>query len=390
MKPAHLLLFPAALLLPCLTHAHGEHGTTQDMHRAEIPPLSLPASLWESILPGAEAAMAMTIKESEGYRYIKSDGLPDHTTGQFPNRGNPNRISSQDMTYRVPLHPKKRSGKTLVSHATFGVAINGVPFDAATAEYWNNDRRSDWNIEAMTDGINLGLDSNNAHVQPNGAYHYHALPTGIAARSNYRKKPLMLGYAADGFPIYTPYGYRDANDYQSRMIELKSSYRIRAGTRSGGPGGRYDGTYTRDYEYVAKLGDLDACNGRSGVTPEYPGGTYYYVITSQFPYIPRCWYGKNPDRSFQKSAGGGRGGPSGRPTSRPGQGGTRSGSQGGAGGRGGGPPPEAFTACENKSLGSSCSVRTPRGALRGSCRKMREDRPVCVPDNHHPGGPPPR
>ena len=79
---------------------------------------------------------------------------------------------------------------------------------------------------------------------------------------------------------------------------MKSSWRLKAGNRpDDGPGGRYDGTFSADYEYVEDLGDLDECNGRFGVTPEYPDGTYYYVITEDFPVIPRCFKGR-PDKSF--------------------------------------------------------------------------------------------
>ena len=48
------------------------------------------------------------------------------------------------------------------------------------------------------------------------------------------------------------------------------------------------GTFTSDNEYVAGLGDLDECNGRVGVTPEFPNGIYHYLITDSFPYIQRC------------------------------------------------------------------------------------------------------
>ena len=48
------------------------------------------------------------------------------------------------------------------------------------------------------------------------------------------------------------------------------------------------GTFTQDFEYVAGLGDLDECNGRFGVTPEFPNGIYHYYITDAFPYIQRC------------------------------------------------------------------------------------------------------
>ena len=44
--------------------------------------------------------------------------------------------------------------------------------------------------------------------------------------------------------------------------------------------------------------DLDEANGRTGVTPEFPNGTYYYVITDSFPVISRCISG-NPSVDFK-------------------------------------------------------------------------------------------
>ena len=48
------------------------------------------------------------------------------------------------------------------------------------------------------------------------------------------------------------------------------------------------GTFSQDYEYVAGLGDLDECNGRTGVTPEFPAGIYHYFATDTYPYLQRC------------------------------------------------------------------------------------------------------
>lgn len=53
-----------------------------------------------------------------------------------------------------------------------------------------------------------------------------------------------------------------------------------------------------------------------------------------------------------------------------------------------GPPEEAFTACENKAVGDSCSVITPHGdEVNGSCGMPRGERLVCIPDNPPPGHP---
>jgi hypothetical protein len=59
--------------------------------------------------------------------------------------------------------------------------VNGIPFDAATNEFWNNNRA--WNYDALSGKIQLGTDSSNAHVQPGGVYHYHGLPHGLIAKS---------------------------------------------------------------------------------------------------------------------------------------------------------------------------------------------------------------
>ena len=234
-------------------------------------------------------------------RIIESNAIPNHMPGQFPNRGNPHRIEAQSFRFEMPLYPKMNAGSIQLDRSLFGVAVNGVPFDPGTAETWENRRDTIWRVEGIhpTQGGQLGLDVHNAHVQPTGTYHYHGIPHGLVA-SQAKKGTRLIGYAADGFPIYAP---RD--NYQS-------SYRLKAGSRPGGsdaPSGRYDGTYTPDFEYVEGLGNLDACNGQFASTNEHPDGIYHYVLTETFPYIPRCFMG-TPDHSFRKAnmGGGGRGG----------------------------------------------------------------------------------
>ena len=246
------------------------------------------------------------------YRYITSNGIPEHQTGRFPNRNNPNSIRPQHYEFRVPLEPKVSRNPTPVSHSPFGVATNGVVFDPETAEFWNRNRRSGWNYEALSGKINLGLDQSNAHVQPTGSYHYHGLPYGLIKQQGKPGEVTLIGVAADGFPIYAQFGYSDAQDAESPVRKMKSSYRLKQGSRPNGPGGKYDGTFVADFEYVADAGDLDECNGRVGVTPEYPDGIYHYYITEEFPFIPRFYRG-TPDPSFLRHGPGQRGGgPGGR------------------------------------------------------------------------------
>src|SRR5882724_10215268 len=155
----------------------------------------------------------VTIMVTGGERIVSANGWPDHKPGEFPRPRNPNTISYQNYNFHLPARPEVGAQPTPAGHSLFGVALNGVPFDPGTAEFWNRDPRSGWNYEAKSGFLNLGLDENNAHVQPTGAYHYHGLPIGLAQKiGRDGSKMAMVGYAADGFPIYTDYGYNRAND----------------------------------------------------------------------------------------------------------------------------------------------------------------------------------
>lgn len=250
------------------------------------------------------------ISVRDGFRFITANGWPDHAPGEFPNPGNPNAIRSQRYNFRVPANPQIAAQPTVAQRQPFGVALNGIPFDPGTAEFWRNDPTSGWNYDALSGRLNLGLDANNAHVQPNGAYHYHGLPVGLLAKLGGGQRMQLIGYAADGFPIYSQFGYREAANARSPLKEMRSSYRLKAGARpSNAPQGKFDGTFVEDWEYVAGTGDLDECNGRFGVTPEYPAGIYHYYVTKEFPFIARLYRG-TPDDSFKRR---GPGGPPPRP-----------------------------------------------------------------------------
>ena len=43
---------------------------------------------------------------------VESDGIPNHETGKFPNRDNPNRIQKQNYRFYIPLQPKRAEKPT--------------------------------------------------------------------------------------------------------------------------------------------------------------------------------------------------------------------------------------------------------------------------------------
>lgn len=283
-------------------------------------------------ISNASTGCRVRVTVAGGTRTIASNALPNTAPGTFPNANCPNAIKAQSLSYRLPVSGTKTSYAAFVLPQPFGIAVDGVLFDPLAAEFWNNDRSSGWQYYALGGGINLGMDRNHAHVQPNGTYHYHGIPDGLLASINPRQHSPLVGWAGDGFPIYVTYAYADPASAKSPVRAMTSSYRLKSGTRPSGPGGTYNGWFNEDYEYVAGSGDLDQANGRYGVTPEYPKGTYYYVLTEAFPSIPNMFAGALA-ASFVRSGQGGSG------AAGPPAGGQPSGGPPPGGPPAGGPPP---------------------------------------------------
>jgi len=324
--------------------AQGPGGRPLRQHTAtSARPLELVRASEEA--PGENR---VEIRGDGGSRTVSSNAIPDHLVGPFPNRGNPHEIRPQGFVFEVSAKPEVAPAITPLSLSPFGFAVNGVFFDPGAAEFWKGDRDSGWQYEALGGAVPLGLDENHAHVQPTGTYHYHGLPTLLLKRLGARedRHSPQVGWAADGFPIYARTGFSDPDNAASGVKVLKSGWKLKAGDRPGGeaPGGKHDGAFVQDYEYVAGSGDLDECNGRFCVTPEFPGGTYAYFLTDDWPVIPRAFRG-TPVSLRAEGPPGGRGpggrppGPGGPPPGGPPRGGPPRGGPPWGGPPWGGPPP---------------------------------------------------
>lgn len=250
----------------------------------------------------ANVTSAVSFRIENSFRVVEANGLPGHEIGDFPNQHDPIAIKSQQHRLRMPVRPVHSNEPIPIDMWWFGVAVNGIPFDPS-GPFWNGDVSSGWQFEVLhpANSMALGIDRNNAHTQGPGMYHYHGLPAGLLAKlvsENPSGVMQLVGYAADGYPIYGPECPATPNDLKSPPRRLRSSYRMADVKRANGPGGRPDGRFVEDHVYDREYGDLDECNGRFGPTPEFPNGIYYYVLTDSFPYIPRFYRGQ-PDKSFQ-------------------------------------------------------------------------------------------
>jgi hypothetical protein len=245
------LLPQRGYVMVCNTNLHGGgaqvagpwiHGDTWDLTQK----ISVQGRItW----PQAQFEIASAGDERVVSRIIRGNGLPVNTpTGTFPVSfsdaafqidRNPNSIQSQNVVLTLPMNPELAAAPSCVPMGMIGVALNGV---------------------AIYNGLDGGgrdavahevQDLCNGHPQREGQYHYHG-PSACLPEQTGKEK--LVGYALDGFGIYSIY------DAQGR--ELTNA-------------------------------DLDVCHGRTSEV-EWNGARrsiYHYVLTREYPYTIACFRG---------------------------------------------------------------------------------------------------
>ena len=150
----------------------------------------------------------VSVNYSNEYAYIQSKAIPNHFYGPFS--GNPNAVSQQNQVFKIPLNPdvnpdqnNPQKKPTPLHMGNVGVAINGVPIDLLTNEFYKN--RNHWRVVAKPG--QLGLDKHNAHVQPNGKYHYHASPSGIINDYNFTTPSITVTGIPENYSVFSGVGF---------------------------------------------------------------------------------------------------------------------------------------------------------------------------------------
>ncbi|MFN0077962.1 MAG: multicopper oxidase domain-containing protein [Prosthecobacter sp.] len=318
------------------------------------------------------------INHSASWVYIRTTGLASHIMGPWyldaaKTTNFPNFPSNTAVVYRLPRVPVIPGTKTLTGLGATGRMVNGVSmFDSRDAfSYVNASAQDATPVNGLTgDGIwnrdgyhNEGVtfDPGLAHQAGNN-YHYHAHPIGLryqlgdhvdynATTNRYTESAAaptahspIVAWAADGLPVYGPYGYSDPTNASSGVRRMISGFTLRDGTNGTtaitvrqilplwaqrvqsrttlaanqyGPavttavGSAYLlGHYIEDFDYRGDLGqtqttgatvqsfDLNEQNVRFCLTPEFPSGTWAYFTpinadgTPQYPYTTgRAFYG---------------------------------------------------------------------------------------------------
>lgn len=256
------------------------------------------------------------------FRKIYSNNYPNHDFC-YNNIGNIPVQSYHDL--EMDLDPYITGSTTSILEpngrpkTTFGVGLNGIIYSPTPALpfVFSNPNTSEYNWEWVLEPTNnqgsgpgyVNLDGSSAHTSNTHGYHYHGEMfshleneyPGITSETS-AVSITQVGWAADGFPIL----YKFGPDSGGNIKILQPSYKLKDGVRPGdgisAPCGPYTGKYTNDYEYQVGLGDLDECNGiASNITITTENGVevfeYFYVVTSTFPQISRCFVG-NVNDSF--------------------------------------------------------------------------------------------
>jgi hypothetical protein len=195
----------------------------------------------------------ISISLEGGQRVIRSNGLPEHTTGTFPVRRsddayqydrNPNSIAAQRVVLTLDRMPQLARMPSCVPMGMIGFALSGA------AIYNALDARGD---DAPAHEIQDGC---NGHPERRGEYHYHNYSGCFDdTRSGPNGHSDLVGYALDGFGLYGLY------DSGANMLSTD---------------------------------DLDECHGHAGLI-EWDGELvemYHYHFTEDYPYTLGCFAGQ--------------------------------------------------------------------------------------------------
>lgn len=322
------------------------------------------------------------VSYSSNWVYIVSSGLGYHVMGPWylneaKSNNFPNFPANTDVLYRIPRNPTVPTNKTITSAGAIGYFVDGIAmFDNTDTFSYSNANSADASPVAGFSGRGDGIWNRDAYVnegvtfdpalahQAGAQYHYHANAPALRYQledhvdydsstrtytesSGTPSHSPIVAWVSDGYPVYGPYGYSDANDATSTVRRMISGYIKRDGSngttnlnttgRTTLPAWAVEaqgigpslsssqtgpnvstaytlGHYLEDYDYLGDLGqtlgtdfDLDKYNGRFCVTPEFPGGTYAYFLsieadgTPKYPYTMGRWFYGNPTGSSVNS-----------------------------------------------------------------------------------------
>lgn len=189
------------------------------------------------------AASANLDYSGNKFTIITSD-VPDGTTilkGNFPNSANPYYIADQTREIEFPFRAGQNQPGEQVSVATregiIGVSLPGIYLYGPSNQWYISDSNGfTWHYCSPATTVN-GQDAYGGTVGRNGEYFYQdskfittnawgnvsGFVDGYLHSDGHSK---IIGFAADGYPIYGPFGYENPLDSSSAVTRMASGYQV--------------------------------------------------------------------------------------------------------------------------------------------------------------------
>merc|ERR1712215_429070 len=231
-----------------------------------------------------------------GKRVVISSQVPDHNAEHDQLQSNPNSRCERYQYIQLPLNPVKGSNSAATGMGTVGLATTGGAF-------FNHLSNPDGSLALPNEGPSL--DSCFGHSAPGGAYHYHAnincTSAGAATGANDPNKCVMIGYMADGVPVYglckDSTGKQMTSCYKLNSGVSTVSVTTAAGTISG------IGSSSSEYTYDTAAFSAGSCNLDKASGAIHPTtNAYSYFMTTEYPWTPIEFFGSEGAQSICSAA----------------------------------------------------------------------------------------
>ena len=185
----------------------------------------------------------VNVEVFDTYCNLSSDNIPNHDFNDTSANFRTN-VAEIDRVFRVQRDPQMAPEISQINRQAWdAVMLNGVVADVKSAGcYKPSESRADadgnteagcgpndnWMLIPLEYSTKFGADIHNAHVQPDGTYHYHGNPNAMFDDSPSGEGSPVIGFAADGFPIYGSYILDSLTGNYRKAL---SGYTLKEGTR---------------------------------------------------------------------------------------------------------------------------------------------------------------
>ena len=185
----------------------------------------------------------VNVEVFDTYCNLSSDNIPNHDFNDTSANFRTN-VAEIDREFRVQRDPQMAPEISQINRQAWdAVMLNGVVVDVKSAGcYKPSESRADadgnteagcgpndnWMLIPLEYSTKFGADIHNAHVQPDGTYHYHGNPNAMFDDSPSGEGSPVIGFAADGFPIYGSYILDSLTGSYRKAL---SGYTLKEGTR---------------------------------------------------------------------------------------------------------------------------------------------------------------